>query len=383
MNHLRKTVFTLALLGLLSAGVGAGRAWAAAAITLENTPPRTLVTFPDYGNTPMGMAIERNGDLLLASPNFNRPAYPGVLIKIDSERKDSFYFPMPVHPKTGRACPVAVWPSQYDSKLYVVDNQYEYDKNRASRLMVVLRNNDRPVRAVTVVEGLTMPATVVCYGRDVYVSDSRLNIPGKPGMGGIYRFSQSEINQSVESAHNPDVTRGTPIQITPGQDDPHLIAVIPCVPNARKDDTGAFGMTFDANGYLYCGNFGNGIIYKIVVKDTGKADVKEFVKDPRMSCAAGMFIDTRSGEIYVADTAANAVHAISPQGKLATVWQNIPTNGATGLLNRPVSVIVRGDDMVVSNSEITPLGAADKQDHLWHTLSLIMLNKLGPVPGAK
>jgi hypothetical protein len=39
--------------------------------------------------------------------------------------------------------------------------------------------------------------------------------------------------------------------------------------------------------------------------------------------------------------------------------------------------------MVVSNSEITPLGAADKQDHLWHTLSLIMLNKLGPVPGAK
>jgi hypothetical protein len=226
-----------------------------------------------------------------------------------------------------------------------------------------------------------MPGAVVYYGRDVYVSEARLNVPGKPGLGGIYRFSQDEIERSVESARNPDVTRGTPIQITPGEEDPHLIAVIPCVPNERKDDTGVFGMTFDTGGYLYCGNFGNGIVYKVTVKDTGKADVKEYVKDPKMGCVAAMFCDTRSNDLYVADAVANAVHVISAKGALTTVWQNIPNNGATGLLNRPMGLVVRGDNLIVSNSESTPLGAVDKQDHLWHTLSLIMLNKVAPMPG--
>jgi hypothetical protein len=49
--------------------------------------PRLFALLPDYAITPDGMAIDPDGNLILACPNYADPSKPGCLLKIDSDRK--------------------------------------------------------------------------------------------------------------------------------------------------------------------------------------------------------------------------------------------------------------------------------------------------------
>jgi hypothetical protein len=49
--------------------------------------PRLFTTLPDYVSTPDGMAIDLEGNLILACPNYADPSMPGCILKIDAQKK--------------------------------------------------------------------------------------------------------------------------------------------------------------------------------------------------------------------------------------------------------------------------------------------------------
>ncbi len=69
---------------------------------------KLLVQLPDYCPTPDGMAIDKDGDLVVACPNFAEPEYPGCLIKVDAKLKVRKWVDVPVLKETGRACPMGI-----------------------------------------------------------------------------------------------------------------------------------------------------------------------------------------------------------------------------------------------------------------------------------
>ena len=90
-----KTLLVAWCLGILVILVGTP--WAAAA---EAAPgrlkPKLLVTLPDFVATPDGMAIDADGNLVVACPNFADASKPGCLIKIDRGRQVTKWVEVPV-----------------------------------------------------------------------------------------------------------------------------------------------------------------------------------------------------------------------------------------------------------------------------------------------
>ena len=326
--------------------------------------PELVVALPAFGNTPDGMCLDKQtGDIILASPNFNDPTYPGVLFRINKKDRASLYFVMPVHPETKYGCPMGMSIGP-DGHIYVADNQYFYNTNYKSRLMRVIRNNGRPIRAESVVEGFKLSNAVAWKGNDVYVSDTFFDIPDKPGMSGVFRISFDEMQDNV-------------VHLAPGLDDPHLIATFTTdVNNPRQDPAGADGITFDSQGNLYVGNFGDGVIFKITFDKNGSvASNRVLISDPKYSCCDGMFCDTQTDLIYFADSEKNAVHVFNPEGEIWTLWQNGPTDGSDGLLDQPCEVLLRGNRLYVACFDMPFPGLLNQEFDKWHTVSAI---DLGP-----
>ena len=322
--------------------------------------PKLVDALPAFGNTPDGMCLDREtGDIILASPNFNDPTYPGTLFRIDGEDRVSPYFVMPVHPETKRGCPMGMSIGP-DGHLYVADNQYFIDPEYKSRLIRVVREKGRPVRAEVVVEGFKLANAVCWKGKAVYVSDTFFDIPDKPGRSGVFRIGLDEMQGEV-------------VRLEPGLGDPHLIATFTTkVDNARNDAAGADGITFDSQGNLYCGNFGDGVISKVTFKEDGSvASNRVLIRDPRFTCCDGMFCDVATDLIYFADSEKNAIHVFQPDGKIWTLWKNGDTDGSDGLLDQPCEVLLRGSRLYVACFDMPFPGLLNQEFDPWHTVSVI------------
>lgn len=324
--------------------------------------PTLFQKLPEHCNTPDGMTLAPNGDIILACPNFNDKRYPAILARIDKSNKLSVYCPMPVHPDTGRGGPMGL-DFGPDGNLYVADNQYFEDTDYKSRLIRINVTNGEPVSADVVVEGFKLANAVIWRGNNVYVSDTLFDLPDKPGASGIYRLSLEEMNNGV-------------VKLKPNATDSHLIAQFITGPSVRDDIAGADGLTFDSKGNLYVGNFGDGVISKITFNIDGSvASSRVLIRDRRVPCADGMFCDLATDTIYLADSHNNAVHAFTPMGKLRTVWQNDDTDGSDGLLDQPCEVLLRGNELIVSCMDFPVPGIRNTAYDEHHTLSVIKLGR--------
>jgi DNA-binding beta-propeller fold protein YncE len=336
----------------------------------ERCRPRLLADLPDTCNTPDGMRLNpKTGDVIVACPNFNEKNYPGLLIKITPANKWEVYCDtLPKHPETGYACPMGM-DFGPDGNLYYADNQYFYNKDHKSRLMRVVIQNNKPVRVEEAVVGFKLSNAVMFKGNDVYVSDTFFDLKDKPGVSGVYRIGLDEMKRGI-------------VKLLPKEQhakDPHCIATFQTQPlEHRKGDlAGADGVTFDAEGNLYTGNFGDGVLSKVCFNADGSVKSNTiFVKNPVMTCVDGIFFDAKRNCIYVADSEKNAIQVVHlPDGRVTTLWENGDTDGTDGLLDQPCEPLVRGEELIVVNFDMPFPGLRNSKYNKPHTISVIQLRK--------
>jgi len=334
---LRPTITCVVLAGMLAA-VGCAPP---AAEPKAKMPKKAelLVELPDHCNTPDGMAIMPDGSIILSVPNYNIKSSPAVLVKITKDNKVEPFYTVPVLPETGACRPmgICVAPS---GDIYLADSQFTDGKEpgkpllHKSRVLRIEMKDGKPVKTVTVASGFNVANAVIIRDGYVYVSETISDIEAKPLISGVFRFKLGEEG----------------VQLKPGTEDPHLIATIktfnPDIP------FGADGLTFDSKGNLYIGNFADGTTHKLVFDNDGKVTSNEiFAKADCMKSCDGIYCDLRNDKIYVADSIANAVQVILPDGSVETLAVNPESDGSNGALDQPCEVIVRGNEVIVSNMD--------------------------------
>ncbi len=306
--------------------------------------PTIGVELPPEHNTPDGMVLAADGNIMLSCPNFNDPQYPACIMRITPEDKLEKYYELPVHPETKRACPLGI-DFGSDGNLYIADSQAlggfgDYK----SRLLKLTIKDGKPIKCESVVEGFAFSNAVACYGDRVYVTETTL-VP-EPGPGpmesAVYGFDIAELDGSK------------PITLKRGGRDPHVV----CKITTENDEwqVGANGLGFAADGTMYIGNFGNAAIVAVKLDADGKKAVSQKVvaAGGPIKSADGLKVDQKTGLIYLADFLGNAVHRINPKnGKVWTIAQNGLTDGRDGLLDKCSEVCLRGSRVYVSNIDLS------------------------------
>jgi sugar lactone lactonase YvrE len=337
-----------------------------AAAAQQKYRPKLLLSLSDDCNTPDGMRLnKKTGEVIVACPNFNDPKYPGKLMKITKDNKwEVYYDKLPVHPETGRACPMGL-DFGPDGNLYYADNQYFSSKEHKSRLVRVNIKDDKPVSADVVADGFKLSNAVMWRGNAVFVSDTYFDLADKPGASGVYRFTLDELK------------KGT-VKLSPkGQPDKHLFVELQTKPLKHRNNelAGADGVTFDSQGNMYAGNFGDGQLFRIRFNKDGSFKSKELVVGPpKLTCVDGLTCDPQSDKIYVADSERNAIQVVDAKtGALITLWENDDTDGADGLLDQPCETVVRGDDLIVANFDMPFPGLKNTKFDKPYTICIIKL----------
>jgi hypothetical protein len=128
------------------------------------------------------MAIDPEGNLILACPNYADPSLPGCLVKFDKDRKASKWVDVPVLPETGHAYPMGIAFGP-DGDLYICGNQGWTDasapnypgypfKGRILRLRI---RDNKVMKCTVVAHGMEHPSGMRINRNHVYVTHSMLS----------------------------------------------------------------------------------------------------------------------------------------------------------------------------------------------------------------
>jgi len=339
-----------------------------------------LAELPDEYNTPDGMCLLPNGEVVLAVPNVNTfPAAedksvqdpPPVLLKITKDNQIVKYYDPPKHPETGLAFPFGMCIDPEGKNLYLTDLQFfanpEEPGNRSRVLRVPLDENYHPAgEPVVLIEGMVVANAVVIRDGYLYVSDTTMVPDSSPLISGVFRVKLDQ--------------EGTKLT-TPLLEDPHLIATI----ETHNPDVGfgADGLTFDSQGNLHIGNFADGTMHIVEFdadgnpkrgEDGGPIKAPIYAKAPFMKSCDGIFCDLKTDKIYVADSIANAVQIVSLDGTVQTLAVDEDNDGSGGRLDQPCEVLLRGNEVIVSNMDFPVTGGVNTTFDKPYTLSIIKLD---------
>lgn len=346
-SSVSRSVICLALLGLF---------FAAPAFAQDGRlRPRLLVSLPDTCPTPDGMAIDAEGNLIVACPNFADTAQPGCLIRVDRQHRVTPWVHVPPLAETGHAYPMGIAFGP-DGDLYVCDNQNwptgngpdgELNQGRLLRLRI---RDGRIERTTVVAREISHPNGVRVHAGHVYITVSLLpKIRRDDGLlvSGVYRFRLDDNGVVVSNT----------------LDDPNLLVTF--VTHNRDCQYGADGLVFDSQGNLLVGNFGDGALHKVTFDAAGQVtgnsvfaktdfatpmsapDFQEKMVRAKMRTTDGICIDVRDN-IYVADFSNNAVCRVDPQGRITVLAQSPDGDGGDGGLDQPGEPILWDGKLVVS-----------------------------------
>ena len=332
--------------------------------TLAAPKAQLLVTLPDYCNTPDGMCLMPDQSVIVSIPNFNDETKPPLLMKITTANKaEKFHeFPTPypgLAKGVDRIAPMGLGYAP-SGTIYMADMMYMKDKNQKSRLWKLVLKGDKVDKMVLVASGFNVANGIAIFGGYCFITESVLEEDSHPLTSAVLRFKLTEENVTLK---------------TPLKDDPHVIATF----KSYRDDWrfGADGVECDRKGNLFVGLFGDGVMHKITFNKDGSVKANEvFAKAPgKLINCDGMHRDG-ADNLYVADSAANAVQIIRPNGSVETLWQNDDVaDKLSGQLDQPCEALVRGNDVIVSNMDWPFPGFKNSKHQLPATLSIIKLNK--------
>ncbi|HPD13806.1 MAG TPA: SMP-30/gluconolactonase/LRE family protein [Planctomycetota bacterium] len=345
-----KKRLAVAVLGLLAVGCA------------RSVVPANLSAIELTGNynTPDGMALDKEGNILLSCPNVNDTAPGAFILKIDKDDKISEVVKLPEHPETKKPCGPLGIDVGPDGHIYFADNQSFTTPDYKSRLMRVVMKDGKAERVEALVTGLLSANAVVCHGDSVYVTESKFSTdPTPPMRSGVYRFKLSELDPA------------RPIALKPGGDDPHVCARMK---TENMKWVGANGMGFGPDGAMYVCNFGDAKLEVFTFGPDGKLSGHTLVaRGQGMLSCDGMKVHPKTGEVYIADFLGNAVHKVNPKtGAVTTIARNGNSTGAQGRLDRPSEPCIRGTRLYVSNIDL-PL-AGNKTDPP-HTITVIEMGE--------
>jgi sugar lactone lactonase YvrE len=305
------------------------------------------------------MCLLPDGVILLSVPNFNDPSQRPLIMKITPDNHAEPFLELPDNPQTGKPfgpMGICVGPN---GDLFLADNQR--GETRKSRVCRIKMENGLPVEIGPVIEGFNVANAVLCHGEYLFVTDTQIDAERYPALSGVFRFRLKDLEEGVivladELRH-----------------DPHLIAVLETYDKTMP--LGADGLCVDHEGNLYVGNVYDGTVHRIRFDAEGKPAANElFAKSEVMKSADGLFFDTQRKVIYVADPRANAVQVVHLDGRVETLAQNGDTDGRDGSLDMPVEVLVRGNQLIVSNMDWPLAGCLNSRFDPPATLSVIDLD---------
>jgi len=278
------------------------------------------------------------------------------LMKITPDNKVEKFLELGKHPETGEligALGVCLAPS---GDLFLAD--YQMKGKKQSRVLRIPMKDGKPGEPVPAIEGFHVSNAVVCRDGYLYVSETQIDIEAQPGTSGILRFKLEDLDKGVIKLAD-DVTK-----------DPHFVCVIPF--HNKEVRLGADGLCFDNQGNLYCGDFGDGTLHRIEFDGDGKVKSnKIFATADFMKCCDGLFFNPKTEEVYVTDSMSNAIHAVSMDAKVRTLAQNGDTDGTDGGMDQPCEVLLRGNELIVSNMDWPVPGCINKTYNEPCTLSVI------------
>ncbi len=291
---------------------------------------------PEYVCTPDGMAIDKEGNLILSCPNFADDSMKGFLLRIDKQRNIQKWVDVPVHPETGYARPMGIAFGP-DWDIYICDNQgwsgkpEVFGKGRMLRLRIA---DGIVVKTTVVAYGMEHPNGIRIRGDYMYVTQSLMTSVKDPSgllVSCVYRFHLDDED----------------IKVTNTLDDPNILTTFLTL--NPDDQYGADGIEIDSQGNLYVGNFGDGAVHKITFNEDGSVkDNKVWAKDAtQLKTTDGMIFD-KNGNLYIADFSANAIAKVTPDGKVTRIAQSPDSDGFNGELDQPGEPCIWQDKIVIS-----------------------------------
>lgn len=316
-------------------------------------------------SVPDGLAVDGDGDIILSAPNYIDYEQVGgaKLFKIDKNRNVSIWFSdLPKHPDTGKVHPMGIEFGP-DGNLYIADNQYFNNKDYKSRILRVVVENGQPVRCEVAASGFKLANAVRWHGDRIFVSDTHFDLKDKKDQSGVYAISLQELNKGE-------------VKLKPDGKDEHLVAQYTAKPSGTDtENDGADGVTFDSQGRMYCGLFGDGVISRTTFDASGAPVTQEIiVDDPSITCCDGMICDTRTDKIYITNSKRNSIHIYDVKANTFRIMsENDDTTGENGLLDQPCEPLVMGNKLIVVNFDMPFPGMKNTTHDSPITLSVLTL----------
>lgn len=315
--------------------------------------PRLGIDLTGRFTNPDGMTV-KDGQIWISINNL-ASGQTSCIAKITPDDKIEKVIDLPRHPETGVCSSLGIAFAS-DGNLYVSDNQNLAGKGYGkSRVLRVVFENGKAVRAEVVAVGLHAANGLAAKGDSIYVNETSFG-PGDPMDSGTYRFKLAELKS------------GAPVNVDGTVKDAHVIFTMK---TRGAEKVGANGLCFDGDGNLCVANFGDQEIWKVGFDAAGNPKAgKLFAKVACAQSIDGMQYDGK-GFLWFADFMGNAIVRVCAQsGEAAVVAKNPPGDGADGALDAPSECIRLGNKLYISNIDLTygPHKADDKQ-----TISIIDL----------
>lgn len=284
--------------------------------------------------TPDVMAIDAAGNIYLSVTNATTfDKFGAKIIKLGKDGKVlNEWTSLPKHPVSGKVHPMGMAIGS-DGFLYIVDNQHFAGQKNASRVLRAALDHGALGKIETVVSGLNVANGLRFHKGYIYVTDAWTDNARKSG---IYRFDIQELKKQS-------------VSINPANRSKYLLHEMVLDENT-PNGVGTDGLDFDAQGYLYVGNFSDGTISKISLsKNSEKPLVSTLIKHTTLVGCDGIYFDKVSNALLIANFMENSILQYRlGDNQVTTLWKNNDA-ACDAALDCPCDLVIINNQLVVVN----------------------------------